>query len=125
MTTAMPYISIDAYGRGNSFLSGVRKEEGMTAEKMRAAIDVVSRDPEAGDLIVGSGGCRKVRIAGKGKGKSGGYRVVTCFAGRDLPVFLVAVLAKGSRANFSKAESAAMAKMTKVITAGVKRGSVQ
>jgi hypothetical protein len=31
----------------------------------------------AGDLIVGSGGLRKVRVAGRGKGKSRGYRVVT------------------------------------------------
>lgn len=101
------------------------KEEGMTADEMRAVVDAVSADPSAGDLIVGSGGCRKLRIAGKGKGKSGGYRVVTYFASRDLPVFLVAVLAKGSRANFSKAETAAMAKMTKTIAAGIKRGSVQ
>lgn len=80
------------------------KVEGMTAEEKRAAVDLVARDPRAGDLIVGSGGCRKVRIAGKGRGKSGGYRVVTYFAGRDVPAFLLAVLAKGSRANFSRTE---------------------
>ena len=101
------------------------KEEGMTADEMRAVVDVVSANPAAGDLIVGSGGCRKVRLAGKGKGKSGGYRIVTYFAARDLPVFLVSVLAKGSRANFSKAETAAMAKMTKTIASGVKRWSGQ
>ncbi len=101
------------------------KEERMTTDEMRTVVDVVSANPAAGDLIVGSGGCRKLRIAGKGKGKSGGYRVVTYFAARELPVFLVAVLAKGSRANFSKAETSAMAKMTKTIASGVKRWSGQ
>lgn len=32
--------------------------------------------PEAGDLIVGSGGLRKIRWAVPGKGKSGGVRVI-------------------------------------------------
>jgi len=90
----------------------------MTGAEMCAAVDAIAANPLIGDLIAGSGGCRKVRIAGKGKGKSGGYRVVTYFCSADAPVFLIAVLAKGTRANFSKAETTAMAKMTKVIAAG-------
>ncbi len=39
----------------------------------------LAQNPEAGEIIVGSGGCRKLRLKGKGKGKSGGYRVVTFF----------------------------------------------
>lgn len=97
------------------------KAEGMTAEELKAAVDAVAANPLAGDLIVGSGGCRKLRIAGKGKGKSGGYRIVTYFATARLPVFLIAVLAKGSRANFTRPEVAAMAKLTKNITEGMER----
>lgn len=97
------------------------KEEGMSAAEMKAAVDLVAANPEAGDLIVGSGGCRKLRIAGKGRGKSGGYRVVTYYCGLDAPVFLLAVLAKGSRTNFSKAECNAMAKATKTIADGLRR----
>lgn len=63
----------------------------------------------AGDLIVGSGGCRKIRIPGKGRGKSGGYCVVTYFASEDIPVFMLSVLSKGSRANFNRAELNGMA----------------
>lgn len=95
------------------------KAEGMDAEELKAVVTLVAANPLAGDLIVGSGGCRKLRVAGKGKGKSGGYRVVTYFASPKLPVFLIAVLAKGSRANFSKAEVASMARLTKVIADGV------
>ena len=89
------------------------KEEGMTDVEQKLVIDTLAADPGAGEIIVGSGGCRKVRIAGKGKGKSGGYRVVTVFGGAHMPVYLIAVLAKGSRANFSKAEVQAMATVAK------------
>ena len=33
-------------------------------------------NPEKGSLIRGSGGVRKIRWAAKGRGKSGGYRVI-------------------------------------------------
>lgn len=93
-----------------AYLADAKHEH--TSDEREAAVDLVAANPEAGDLIVGSGGCRKVRIAGKGKGKSGGYRVVTFFGGEDVPVFLIAVLAKGSRANFSAAERNAMKQAT-------------
>lgn len=32
--------------------------------------------PESGDVIPGSGGCRKLRVACKGAGKRGGSRVI-------------------------------------------------
>jgi len=34
------------------------------------------RDPEAGDLIQGTGGLRKIRVAAHGHGKRGGARVI-------------------------------------------------
>ena len=39
-------------------------------------IGFIAANPEAGDLIRGSGGCRKVRWSTSGKGKSGGARVI-------------------------------------------------
>jgi hypothetical protein len=89
------------------------KREGMSSDDMTAAADLFAANPRTGDLIVGSGGCRKVRIPGRGKGKSGGYRIVTFFGGEDVPVFLLAVLSKGSRANFSAAERNAMKQAAK------------
>jgi hypothetical protein len=57
-----------------------------------------------GDEIAGSGGARKLRFAGRGKGKSGGYRIITYFGGVDIPVFLLNIFAKGDKANLAKAE---------------------
>jgi hypothetical protein len=46
-------------------------------EQERADIvALVAADPECGDVIRGMGGFRKVRIARKGMGKSGGARCV-------------------------------------------------
>jgi hypothetical protein len=77
---------------------------GMSEEEINDLIVTVSADPQIGDLMVGTGGARKVRMAGRGKGKRGGYRVITYFAGDDIPVFLISVFAKGDRDNLSKAE---------------------
>jgi len=73
----------------------------------------------AGDLIVGSGGCRKVRVAGRGKGKSGGYRVITYFV-VEIAVYLLWVISKGRTANLTKAQVNDLAKVTKALTDAVK-----
>ena len=74
---------------------------GMCAGELRRLIDRL-----AADLIVGTGGARKVRVAGRGKGRSDGFRVISYFAGEDLPVFLITVFANGDRADLSAAEGA-------------------
>lgn len=85
---------------------------GLSEDQCKAIVDTISADPLQGDEIRGSGGVRKVRIAGRGKGKSGGYRVVTAYFGAHAPVYLLALLSKGERANFSAAEIAAFRKLT-------------
>ncbi len=79
-------------------------EAGMTPEEVARLKRVLSESPDAGDLIVGTGGARKLRFAPTGRGKSGGYRVVTYYGGDDIPVFLMDVYAKGDKTNLSAAE---------------------
>ncbi|MCC7017701.1 MAG: type II toxin-antitoxin system RelE/ParE family toxin [Rhodospirillales bacterium] len=69
-----------------------------------AVVDYLARHPDAGTVVPGTGGARKLRFAGRGKGKSGGYRVVTFYSGRDIPVFLLNVFAKGDKVDLSPAE---------------------
>ena len=80
------------------------EDAGLTEAQRAVIIDLLARDPTAGDLIKGSGGARKLRFAGRGKGKSGGYRIITYFGGNDIPVFLLNVFAKGEKVNLSKTE---------------------
>lgn len=83
--------------------------EAGVSESVRAAIvDAVAKNPAAGDLVRGSGGVFKRRFAGRGKGKSGGWRVMVAFIGKHAPAYLLALLSKGDRANFSPAELNAM-----------------
>ncbi|MGO9454345.1 MAG: type II toxin-antitoxin system RelE/ParE family toxin [Candidatus Binataceae bacterium] len=80
------------------------KAAGLTEAERDAVVEMIAKHPEGGDEIGGTGGARKVRVAGRGKGKSGGYRVITFYSGKDMPVFLLAVYSKGETANLSKAE---------------------
>jgi hypothetical protein len=48
------------------------KSAGLSDQQQVAIIDRIAAKPLAGDLIQGSGGARKARFAGRGKGKSGG-----------------------------------------------------
>jgi hypothetical protein len=87
----------------------------MTEAERRRAVDAVAAKPTVGDLIVGSGGCRKLRVAGRGFGKSGGYRVITLYVGERWPVFLLWAFSKGRTANLTDAQVNDLAKVTKAI----------
>jgi hypothetical protein len=79
-------------------------EAGMTADEVVRLIVFLSENPDAGDLIKGKGGARKLRFAPMGRGKRGGYRVVTYYCADDIPVFLMDVYAKGDKVNLSARE---------------------
>jgi mRNA-degrading endonuclease RelE of RelBE toxin-antitoxin system len=48
----------------------------MTDDEYSALQRALMTDPEAGPVIPGSGGIRKLRWAAPGRGKRGGYRVI-------------------------------------------------
>ena len=86
------------------------KDAGLSGDAMAAIIQIIASDPKAGDVMVGTGGARKLRFAASGKGKRGGVRTVHYLGGDDVPVFMLAVIKKGDRDNLSKAECNALRK---------------
>ncbi|HEV2097407.1 MAG TPA: type II toxin-antitoxin system RelE/ParE family toxin [Stellaceae bacterium] len=86
-----------------SYLADCRRAA-LSDEEMSDIVATISADSSAGDLIPGTGGARKLRFPGRGKGKSGGYRTVSFFGGEDVPVLLLALISKGERADLSQAE---------------------
>jgi len=88
-------------------------EAGMSEEERASVVDLLASQPDAGAIMPGCGGARKLRVARPGKGKSGCYRVITYFAGAEVPVFLLTVFAKGEKDNLSKGERNALADLTK------------
>jgi hypothetical protein len=116
------YIRRHACGRRDAAVSLGCESGGLSDQQRVAIIDRLAAEPTAGDLIQGSGGARKVRFAGRGKGKSGGYRVITFYAGRTMPVFLLALYGKGERATLSKAERNGLRVLLGVIVETYRKG---
>lgn len=76
-TSELPrYLSDDAYREFQSFLMS---------------------HPDSGDIIRGSGGIRKVRWAAKGRGKSGGVRVIDHWAQASEQIYLLTICGKSER----------------------------
>jgi hypothetical protein len=93
-----------------SFLNDA-KALGVTETERASIVMWIATNPDAGDVIEGTGGARKVRFAGKGKGKSGGYRVITFYSGPDIPVFLLNVFAKNEKTDLTPKEKNALKKI--------------
>ena len=55
--------------------------------------------PEAGDLIPGSGGVRKLRWRGSGRGKRGGLRIIYYWRNRAGQVWMLTLYAKNEQTN--------------------------
>ena len=65
-------------------------------------ISWIAANPEAGDLIPGSGGCRKVRWSRQGTGKRGGTRVIY-FLTQEAAIWLLIAYAKSKFDNLPAA----------------------
>lgn len=83
----------------------------------------IARDPKAGVIIPETGGARKIRFAGREKGKSGGYRVVTYWGGDDIPVFLLALYAKNEQADLTPKERKEMRGYLTALPAAYRAGA--
>ena len=123
MATAMPYtLLMQTIIETPAYLSDA-KALGLTdAER---TVDYIAQHPSAGEVMSRTGGARKVRFGGRGKGKSGGYRVITFYSGEDIPVFLLNIFAKGEKVNLTKAEQnelrAILADVVAAYRGGVRR----
>lgn len=65
-------------------------------------IDFIADHPDAGDVIPGAEGARKVRWGREGLGKRGGVRVVYWHYVEDQVVLLALLYAKSDRDNVSR-----------------------
>lgn len=61
----------------------------------------IAENPESGDVIPGSGGCRKVHWSRTGMGKRGGVRVIHYNQLADGRIYLLLIYAKGVQDNIA------------------------
>jgi hypothetical protein len=69
----------------------------LTDEGYAALQEYLCEHPEAGDLIRGSGGIRKIRWSRAGSGKSGGIRVCYYTRTRAGQILMLVIYAKSAR----------------------------
>ena len=99
----------------NAYIAAA-KDCGMSAEEQASVVTLLATNPGAGEIMPGCGGARKLRVAKRGRGKSGGYRVITYFAGENVPVFLLTVFGKNEKASLTKSERNDLAALTNRLT---------
>jgi len=95
-----------------------RAEKLLTVEEYEELIFYLALHKDAGDEIPGAGGVRKVRFAAKGKGKSGGVRVIYYFYDAENPLYAILLYGKNEQANLTpkqKKEVAALAATIKAV----------
>ncbi|MCG6307032.1 type II toxin-antitoxin system RelE/ParE family toxin [Vibrio alginolyticus] len=93
-----------------------QRKEMLTDEEFRALQSDIIKNPEMGSLIVGTGGLRKVRLAGDSKGKSGGYRTIYLLIQPDV-VYLVLLYKKGRKDSLTQKEK----NLLKEVSRSIKR----
>jgi len=87
----------------------------LSAEEQDAVIIMIADNPLVGDVIVGTGGVRKVRYSRGSRGKSGGVRVVYYYYDETVPVYLLEVFGKNEKTDLTKAERNNLAKLTTIL----------
>ena len=76
-------------------------KELMSDEDYRTLQEVLVTRPDAGDLIKGSGGLRKIRWSLQGTGKSGGVRAIYYWVVSDDHIRMLYVYPKGRQDNLT------------------------
>ena len=75
----------------------------------------ILKDPEAGKLVVGTGGIRKIRVGAKSKGKSGGIRVFYLDISTKGKCYLLFILEKSEAENIGAEEKKELREIAKFL----------
>ena len=81
-----------------------------TESERERIMTMIASDPDCGEVMQGTGGFRKVRVARAGMGKRGGARVIYILRGERFPIFLIAAYAKNEKDNLTKKERTALSR---------------
>ncbi|MDP6066743.1 MAG: type II toxin-antitoxin system RelE/ParE family toxin [Alphaproteobacteria bacterium] len=88
----------------------------MSHAEREELIDFLANSPVTVAPLPRTGGVRKIRWASKGKGKSGGVRVIYYYHSHQMPLYLFSVFGKSDKDNLTRAEENDL----RQVTAGIK-----
>ena len=95
----------------------------LTDEDLQALEQMLLRNPDAGVVVAGTGGLRKVRFAPPSRhvGKSGAFRVGYAYFRTAETVYLLAIYPKNEQASFTPAEKAEVRKVIDMISRSLRQ----
>jgi hypothetical protein len=82
-------------------------------DDIRELQQILNENPRAGDLVRGTGGVRKLRVAASGRGKRGGGRVLYLYVEIRSRIFFLAVFPKNEQPDFTPAGYRALKALVK------------
>ena len=94
---------------------------GLTDKELKALQEELTINPTKGDVMQGTGGLRKIRIAFEGRGKSGSARVCYIDFAVYERIYLITAYAKDEKDNLSKSERNEVKKLIKILKATIRR----
>jgi hypothetical protein len=97
------------------------KRIGLTEDDVRAIENALLLAPNAGDVIIGSGGLRKFRYALSNRGKSGGARIIYIDFARYEKIYFVTTYSKSETDNLNPAERNELKSLVKILEAELRR----
>ena len=86
------------------------------AEKQELIVSLAA-NPQAGTLVPGTGGVRKLRFAASGRGKRGGARVIYYYLDDSVPIYALLAYPKNSKADMTAQEKRAAGALVEAIKA--------
>ena len=97
----------------SSFLA--RRPDYLTDDEFREFQNVLMNSPKAGNVIAGTGGLRKIRIADprRGKGKRGGLRTIYYWQDDEATFWLFMIYDKDEMEDLSRDEKKALKQLLK------------
>ncbi len=102
------------------FVESARFVRWVKKSRLRSAVGELyaelATNPESGAVIQGGGGLRKVRMAGLGRGKSGGFRVVYVLVLRQAVALVVDGYSKSEKEDLSADDLAELRKLVAELT---------
>ena len=97
------------------------KDMGLTDRELKALQEELTINPQKGDVMQGTGGLRKIRVAFEGKGKSGSARVCYVDFAVYERIYLITAYSKDEKDNLSKAERNEVKKLIHILESTIDR----
>jgi hypothetical protein len=93
-----------------TFFTGIVADYLSDEEQGKLQVHLIDH-PDAGDIIKGTGGIRKIRWGAKGRGKSGGVRVIYYWRTAKGHIYLLSIYGKNEANDLTEKEKEYLRKL--------------